>query len=133
MAVKVVSYEQEKDLTGEHIRIFLKSDFRNAGFTLYVTETAPGYIKGFDVERLDMKIETCDIDYVIIQETGGLDIERFYTKEKEWEQHLIREHFSAANDNKPIQTMEPIETGDQQAQKYTFRLSKAGGDRKGRG
>lgn len=107
MAIKVVSFEQESELVGEHVRIFLKSDLKNAGFTLYVTETAPGRLKGYDIERLNLTVESCDIDYVMIQNIGGSNIERIYEEQRKWEQHQ-QENISLANSNEPSEPLGSI-------------------------
>ena len=107
MAIKVVSFEQESELVGEHVRIFLKSDLKNAGFTLYVTETAPGCLKGYDIERLNLTVESCDIDYVMVQDTGGMNIERFYEEQRKWEQHK-QENISLADGNEPSEPVGSI-------------------------
>lgn len=104
MAVRLVKYEQESELIGEHVKIFLKGGLANASFTLYVTETAPGYLKGHDIERMNITIESNDIEYVMIHETGGIDIERFYEEERKWEQHQ-QENISIANNNEPSEPL----------------------------
>lgn len=71
MAIKILTFKngntetrkvQEKEVSGDSVRVFLHS---GASFNLKVTETEPGYISGFDDERLDIKISTDDIDYVM--------------------------------------------------------------------
>lgn len=58
---------QERDITGSLVRIFLLS---GSSLHLKVTSTEPGFISGFDDERMDITISTEDIDYVI----GGLRV-----------------------------------------------------------
>lgn len=69
MTIKVTRYEQERELAGEYIRVHLK----NGGhFNLKVTETEPGAITGFDDERINIKVDVKDIDFVLI---GGNRVE----------------------------------------------------------
>lgn len=67
MAIKIMRYEQEKELAGESVKVFLRS---GGHFNLKVTATEPGFITGFDDERINLTIAVEDIDYVL----GGREI-----------------------------------------------------------
>lgn len=53
---------QERDIAGDLVVVFLHG---GASFHLKVTATEPGYISGYDDERMDIKVSAEDIDYVI--------------------------------------------------------------------
>ena len=81
--IKVVAYQDEYTLIGERIRVFMKARENNGvSLEINVMETQPGYIRGYDMERLDITIAVEDVDYIQICPTGGTDIERFYGKQR---------------------------------------------------
>ena len=81
--IKVVAYQDEHTLIGERIRVFMKERENNGvSLEINVMETQPGYIRGYDMERLDITIAVEDVDFIQICPTGGTDIERFYRRQQ---------------------------------------------------